>query len=1003
MKLSIQYWTVVAVLAVVHLSGRAQAAVPLAEALDASSFVWTTGGAVPWAGQSVISQDGIDAAVSGPIASGEMSTMQTVVAGPGTVSFWWKVSSEADGDALDFAISSSEQARISGEVNWQQRTFAVPAGSHVLRWRYEKNFVGFAGQDRAWVDQVQYIPAGACSYAISPTNTLLNAGSATGLVMVATTSECAWIVENTNGWLSISSGASGTGNGLVRYVAVANPSPAARTGNLLIGGQAHTVTQAGTSCAFSISPTSRTHGPANESAIVNVLTVSGCPWIVVNTNAWISILSPTNGTGSSSLTYAVAANPSAQDRSGNVQVAGQLFTITQLANDGPAIATQPASQTVSVGATVSFSVTTAGVTPPVSYQWRFNGLDLSNGALVQGATTATLTLTSVQHAQAGAYSVVVTHAGGTLVSSDALLTVTTGAPSLAEALDVVGSPITLSTVGTPAWTGQTDTTHDGADAAASGVMAHSTATTIQAVVTGPGTVSFWWKVSSQTNSDNLKFFINGVEQTRISGEVNWESRSASLPAGTQTLKWTYSKNASLSAGLDRGWVDQVQFGSTTEGCTFAVSPVSATHPQASSTGFVSVATASGCAWNVFNTNAWITITSGAGGTDSGTVVYFVAANPGGGARSGNLFIAGQLVTVTQAGMPCGFTIAPISRNHGPGQEDDAVMVTTQNGCAWAVVNTNAWVTLLSSANNNSSGTVAYRVLANLNPSPRSGFITIAGEAFSISQSGGSLPPPVQIGNIEVPTLGHQFRDFSRIIPGIPNAVVDSLIDQDGSTGGGAPLPNLSVNWDTNRQFTMTVSAPPGKKFMVRLPPGRQAGFGGFMMWESTRGGNSGAGTLDVSFTGLEGPTPDFSGATVVLSHSHGYFGYSDLEGNTFSNDLAFISITLTATIIPQYTGNGTENYIPHQESRMEIIYRTPETNDPGRFVFLVPEDEPLVAAPTINAVLQPNGDVTITFTGTLQHAGEVTGPFVDVPGNPQGTYTIPSATLNAPRYFRAQR
>ncbi len=82
----------------------------------------------------------------------------------------------------------------------------------------------------------------------------------------------------------------------------------------------------------------------------------------------------------------------------------------------PSITTQPANQSVMVGATVSFAVVASG-TAPLSYQWRLNGANLG------GATSATLSLTGVTTGQAGSYSCVVTNAVGSVTSSAATLTV----------------------------------------------------------------------------------------------------------------------------------------------------------------------------------------------------------------------------------------------------------------------------------------------------------------------------------------------------------------------------------------------------------------------------------------------------------------------------------------------------------------------------------------------------------------------------------------------------
>ena len=65
---------------------------------------------------------------------------------------------------------------------------------------------------------------------------------------------------------------------------------------------------------------------------------------------------------------------------------------------------------------MTFSVVASG-SDPLSYQWRLNSVD------IPGATGASYTISSVQPAQAGDYTVVVSNAGGTVTSATALLTV----------------------------------------------------------------------------------------------------------------------------------------------------------------------------------------------------------------------------------------------------------------------------------------------------------------------------------------------------------------------------------------------------------------------------------------------------------------------------------------------------------------------------------------------------------------------------------------------------
>jgi len=81
-----------------------------------------------------------------------------------------------------------------------------------------------------------------CSYSIAPTSQSVPVLGGTGTVTVTTTSACAWTASSNAPWLSITSGATGTGNGTVGFGAAANTG-IARTGTLTIAGQTFTVTQ----------------------------------------------------------------------------------------------------------------------------------------------------------------------------------------------------------------------------------------------------------------------------------------------------------------------------------------------------------------------------------------------------------------------------------------------------------------------------------------------------------------------------------------------------------------------------------------------------------------------------------------------------------------------------------------------------------------------------------------------------------------------------------------
>ncbi len=88
--------------------------VSLAEAVDNSGLTWFTGGDADWSGQkSTYYYDGA-AAQSGNISHNQSTWIQTMISGPGNLSFYWNVSSEANSDFLEFYIDCIKQYQYPG-------------------------------------------------------------------------------------------------------------------------------------------------------------------------------------------------------------------------------------------------------------------------------------------------------------------------------------------------------------------------------------------------------------------------------------------------------------------------------------------------------------------------------------------------------------------------------------------------------------------------------------------------------------------------------------------------------------------------------------------------------------------------------------------------------------------------------------------------------------------------------------------------------------------------
>jgi hypothetical protein len=170
----------------------------------------------------------------------------------------------------------------------------------------------------------------------------------------------------------------------------------------------------GASPSISVQPASRTNvagTTATFSVTASGLAPLNCQWSLNGTNlvnATNDTLTLANVQWWQAGSYAVLVT----NVLGSALSSNAVLTV----QSPPYITAQPLNQVAAVGGTASFSVTAGGLAP-LHYQWNFNGTNQAN------ATNATLTLTNVQFNQAGNYAVLVTNSLGSILSSNAFLTV----------------------------------------------------------------------------------------------------------------------------------------------------------------------------------------------------------------------------------------------------------------------------------------------------------------------------------------------------------------------------------------------------------------------------------------------------------------------------------------------------------------------------------------------------------------------------------------------------
>jgi hypothetical protein len=173
------------------------------------------------------------------------------------------------------------------------------------------------------------------------------------------------------------------------------------------------------------------------------------------------------------------------------------------------------------------------------------------------------------------------------------------------------------------------------------------------------------------------------------------------------------------------------------GCEFSLDPANASVGSTGGTVSVNLARTNGvsCPWTASSNDAFITIQSGASGTDTGTTVLAVAANTG-IARTGTATVAGRIVTISQAAPagPCVFAVTPsvITVSSAGGTTPVTLTVTSGVNCPWIADASASFITVSSLAG--VGGTTLTVTVAPNTGSPRIGTVTVAGQPITVTQA-----------------------------------------------------------------------------------------------------------------------------------------------------------------------------------------------------------------------------------------------------------------------------
>lgn len=119
-------------------------------------LVFTSDGNAKWTlADDVGGHDAV--ARSGSIGDNQSSSLFTSATGSGTLSFAWRISSEANYDKCFLYVDGVQKAVIHGVVEWATLSVEVTGdGEHSIEWRYKKDSSVSRGSDCVWIDDVSW-------------------------------------------------------------------------------------------------------------------------------------------------------------------------------------------------------------------------------------------------------------------------------------------------------------------------------------------------------------------------------------------------------------------------------------------------------------------------------------------------------------------------------------------------------------------------------------------------------------------------------------------------------------------------------------------------------------------------------------------------------------------------------------------------------------------------------------------------------------------------------
>ncbi len=427
-------------------------------------------------------------------------------------------------------------------------------------------------------------------------------------------------------------------------------------------------------CTFTLNPTSGSIAAAGGTGSFDVDTQGHCAWAATTADPFVTIMPSGSGTGAGTVSYSIAPNPGFSARNGSIIVNGQTFSITQFGSSCSFALLPPSIAATAAGGTALVDVVASGP----SCAWTASSLDM---AIAPGGGTGNGTVAVVVPSNSQ--------------SASRVLTATIGGQTFSVNQSGIACIVTLSPYDAtmPAGGG-------------SGSVAVNTAPGC-AYNTTPG--PSWISVTSGGSGVGPGTLVYSVAPNSTT-----VARSGSLSIGGQTFQVNQDALA----------------------CSVTLTP-SLANPFAAAGGAGSIAIATNgpnCSWSASSNSPWASVTPQTG-TGNVTVLTTIGSNAGSAsARSAEITINGQVVTLNQAGTACTFALQSTNGSVPAAGGAGSVGVIAPGVCTWtAVSNAPSWLAIISSGTGGSAD-VNFVAQPNLAAAPRVGTLTVAGLTYTVNQA-----------------------------------------------------------------------------------------------------------------------------------------------------------------------------------------------------------------------------------------------------------------------------